>query len=288
MANYFDVSRAWRIFGIKRVIAGVGILVALVLLALTVNQSRIAISGSTLTSLGGGESAIARGETSALETRVAEADRTVAAQLKETRSLRELVDKYEAELNQLRPQLAELRQQVAGLQQAVQRSIRVAPQPPDMAVTVASTVLPAPPAHVRSAATDAAASTAVVVGTPVSCAGALSKPDQLMVLQFDRGEGTLRLEHHKTLDVLVATLKACPTLALEIKGYSDNRGSSKLNETLSLRRAELTAKYFEAHGIDPELMTVEGMASASPLASNTSEDGRARNRRVEIAVVKQP
>ena len=79
-----------------------------------------------------------------------------------------------------------------------------------------------------------------------------------------------------------------PTLALEIKGYSDNRGSSKLNETLSLRRAELTAKYFEAHGVDPELMTVEGMASASPLASNTSEDGRARNRRVEIAVVKQP
>lgn len=69
---------------------------------------------------------------------------------------------------------------------------------------------------------------------------------------------------------------------IEIIGYTDSQGSAEYNRELSRRRAEAVADYLANLGIDRDLMSVSGRGEADPVASNATEEGRARNRRVII------
>ena len=70
-----------------------------------------------------------------------------------------------------------------------------------------------------------------------------------------------------------------------ITGYTDNVGEPDYNSTLSLQRAEAVRDYLISLGADPKKFQVSGAGEAKPIADNSTEEGRAKNRRVEVAVV---
>jgi outer membrane protein OmpA-like peptidoglycan-associated protein len=71
---------------------------------------------------------------------------------------------------------------------------------------------------------------------------------------------------------------------IEIDGYTDSQGGEPLNIALSQRRAEAVRKFLVAHGVDADRVTARGFGPAKPVATNTTPEGRADNRRVEIVV----
>ena len=88
------------------------------------------------------------------------------------------------------------------------------------------------------------------------------------------------------LDEAVLILKKNPGIKVEIDGHTDNRGSAAYNMTLSERRAKAVMKYFVDNGIEAERLTTKGFGFTRPAASNDTEQGRAKNRRVELTPVK--
>jgi OOP family OmpA-OmpF porin len=102
-------------------------------------------------------------------------------------------------------------------------------------------------------------------------------------IYFDTDKADLKPESRSTLDEIVKLLKQEPTLKLHIVGHTDNVGEVAYNVGLSERRAgavvkELTAK----HGIAAARLRPAGVGMLSPVASNETDEGRAKNRRVEL------
>ena len=71
---------------------------------------------------------------------------------------------------------------------------------------------------------------------------------------------------------------------IRIIGHTDSRGADDYNRVLSERRANAVARHLADNGIPAKLIVVEGKGESRPIASNDTEEGRARNRRVEIDV----
>lgn len=99
---------------------------------------------------------------------------------------------------------------------------------------------------------------------------------------FVSGQGTLRPEAKSNLSKVVAFLNAHPKQAIRIEGHADANGSTRANQLMSQRRADAVRNALAAAGVDPKRMTAEGLGSAQPVASNDSEEGRAKNRRVDV------
>lgn len=102
---------------------------------------------------------------------------------------------------------------------------------------------------------------------------------------FTTGKATLRAESYPELDRLVRLLKENPSVRIEVSGHTDNTGSASLNKRLSRDRALSVKRYLESQGIDPERIEYEGYGFEKPIAPNTTPEGRAKNRRVEIEVI---
>jgi peptidoglycan-binding protein ArfA len=86
------------------------------------------------------------------------------------------------------------------------------------------------------------------------------------------------------LTQVAAKLKACPNAHATINGYTDNSGTQAVNVPLSNSRAQTIADFLVAHGVTSDRLTVRGLGSINPVATNDTPDGRAKNRRVEIMV----
>jgi OOP family OmpA-OmpF porin len=71
---------------------------------------------------------------------------------------------------------------------------------------------------------------------------------------------------------------------ITITGYTDNVGTADYNMKLSLRRAEAVRDYVISLGIDPNKLEVKGEGMSNPMADNSTEEGRAKNRRVEVEI----
>ena len=84
------------------------------------------------------------------------------------------------------------------------------------------------------------------------------------------------------LDDVAAHLRANPAVKAKIVGHTDDVGEAPFNEKLSLDRATSVKALLEARGIAADRLSAEGGGKASPIATNSTEDGRARNRRVEF------
>ncbi|MCG8426245.1 MAG: OmpA family protein [Chromatiales bacterium] len=85
------------------------------------------------------------------------------------------------------------------------------------------------------------------------------------------------------LDTVAAKIQASSgDERLVIVGHTDSVGRDAYNQELSERRASAVSSYLATKGINPAKMTTKGMGESSPVADNGSEDGRAKNRRVEI------
>jgi outer membrane protein OmpA-like peptidoglycan-associated protein len=88
------------------------------------------------------------------------------------------------------------------------------------------------------------------------------------------------------LDDVVKLLKENPLLIIQINGYTDNVGKPADNLLLSENRAKSVVNYLKAKGIDPKRLSYKGFGEAQPVSPNTTEAGRAQNRRTELKVVK--
>jgi len=85
-----------------------------------------------------------------------------------------------------------------------------------------------------------------------------------------------------TLDVAAETLRECPNVRTEVDGYTDSIGSETYNQALSLRRAESVKNYLMSHDVSPGRLEAKGFGESNPIADNSTEEGRAMNRRVEL------
>lgn len=102
---------------------------------------------------------------------------------------------------------------------------------------------------------------------------------------FDVGESDLRAEAERVLDEMAAFLLADATmLRLEVQGHTDSTGSASTNLALSERRAQAVADALLARLVPPERLVVKGYGPTRPVASNDTEEGRGRNRRVQLVV----
>lgn len=100
---------------------------------------------------------------------------------------------------------------------------------------------------------------------------------------FDFDKASIRPNSKPQLDEIAAFLKAHPELKVLIVGHTDAKGALEYNRDLSLQRAQAVVEALAAeNGIDRGRLTAVGIGMAAPVATNRTEEGRARNRRVEI------
>lgn len=103
-------------------------------------------------------------------------------------------------------------------------------------------------------------------------------------LKFATGSNQLSKKQTAPLNTLVQLMADNTTIQLEINGHTDNVGSLKINEKLSLSRAKVVMDYLVKKGIDSKRLSIKGYAFAKPIEDNKTSKGRALNRRVEIVV----
>lgn len=105
---------------------------------------------------------------------------------------------------------------------------------------------------------------------------------------FDSGKYDLKPGSTKMLINSLVGVKARPGWLIVVSGHTDNTGNPKINQTLSLRRAEAVRHWMRDTGDVPEsCFAVQGYGENRPIATNDTPDGRALNRRVEISLVPQ-
>ncbi len=92
-------------------------------------------------------------------------------------------------------------------------------------------------------------------------------------------------ESASELDRLVNLMKKYPGLKIKISGHTDNSGSLQANLNLSEKRAQSIANYLTSKGIDKNRMQIAGYAYLKPIASNDTEEGRRKNRRIEVLIL---
>ena len=104
-------------------------------------------------------------------------------------------------------------------------------------------------------------------------------------LKFESGKVNLRKKIYIGVDSLVVFMQENPNASLVISGHTDNTGTLKINQKLSLQRAMVVSNYLIKKGIDKKRMTQKGFADTRPISDNKTSKGRALNRRVDIEVV---
>jgi OOP family OmpA-OmpF porin len=103
---------------------------------------------------------------------------------------------------------------------------------------------------------------------------------------FDYNKSVIKTKYYPDLDAVVEILKQNPYLNIEIQGHTCNIGSKKYNKGLSERRAKSVYDYFVKKGIDPRRLSKIGYWFSRPAASNSTEEGRVLNRRVELKPIR--
>ncbi|WP_318388676.1 OmpA family lipoprotein [Enterobacter sp.] len=101
---------------------------------------------------------------------------------------------------------------------------------------------------------------------------------------FDSSSATLKPAGANTLTGVAMVLKEYPKTAVNVVGYTDSTGGKDLNMRLSQQRADAVASSLITQGVDAGRLRTSGMGPANPIASNSTEDGKAQNRRVEITL----
>jgi outer membrane protein OmpA-like peptidoglycan-associated protein len=114
----------------------------------------------------------------------------------------------------------------------------------------------------------------------------LVKADSLIILGaellFETNKSALRSEHFLTLNSIVEYLQMHPERSVRISGHTDNVGKEANNLALSKQRADVVAEYLIRNGIDRVRIETAGLGSAKPIAENKTNEGRKKNRRVEL------
>jgi OOP family OmpA-OmpF porin len=104
----------------------------------------------------------------------------------------------------------------------------------------------------------------------------------VLYINFDFNKVTLKPDAAQVIADVAALLKSDPSLRLAVEGHTDSVGSRAYNERLSAQRAATVAQALVAKGIVADRLTSAGLGDSHPLAGNDINEGRARNRRVEL------
>ncbi len=115
----------------------------------------------------------------------------------------------------------------------------------------------------------------------------LSQPLTLDSIYFGIASARLRPESKKQVDELVKILKAFPNVDIRIEGHTDNFGIPARNLRLSFIRAASVKRYLTLNGIDPDRITTVGSGDTKPLADNSTPEGKLKNRRIEVFIMKK-
>lgn len=102
---------------------------------------------------------------------------------------------------------------------------------------------------------------------------------------YPTNSSTLNASAQTSLSQFASSLLNNPDTDVSIIGYTDNTGTDKINNPLSEARAESVYNYLRQSGVAGNRMTVKGMGSADPIASNSTAAGRSQNRRVEVYII---
>ena len=106
-----------------------------------------------------------------------------------------------------------------------------------------------------------------------------------LYLNFDTGKWDIRPESASVVKEITALMQQQPALKISIEGHTDNVGTPAANKTLSENRARAVMQAVVAQGIAADRLRSAGHGQERPIADNRSEDGRAKNRRVELVKV---
>jgi outer membrane protein OmpA-like peptidoglycan-associated protein len=116
-------------------------------------------------------------------------------------------------------------------------------------------------------------------------AGEIDKTGRVAVygITFATGKSDITGDSAKVLAEIASLLERKPDWRLRVEGHTDNVGSARSNQELSTRRAQAVKAWLGTkHGVKPERLESQGLGDARPVADNGTEQGRAKNRRVEL------
>ena len=103
---------------------------------------------------------------------------------------------------------------------------------------------------------------------------------------FATAKAEIRKRSHDVLNQVASILKANQQITrLRIEGHTDNQGDAAYNMRLSQERAEAVLRYLTGRGVSGRVLVAKGFGESKPIAKNTSNKGRAKNRRVEFVIV---
>jgi outer membrane protein OmpA-like peptidoglycan-associated protein len=102
---------------------------------------------------------------------------------------------------------------------------------------------------------------------------------------FDTGKATIQPSSDSTLNEIVKLMQDNADLKLRVEGHTDNVGAAAANQSLSERRAQSVKAWLVSHGIAEDRLSIKGFGDTRPVADNSTDEGKTKNRRVELAKI---
>jgi len=101
-------------------------------------------------------------------------------------------------------------------------------------------------------------------------------------IHFDTGKATIQPDSENVLGEIAKLLQQDPDLKLRVEGHTDSQGNAAANQALSERRAQAVVAWLVTHEVGASRLMAKGLGPSKPIADNSTEEGRAKNRRVEL------
>lgn len=105
-------------------------------------------------------------------------------------------------------------------------------------------------------------------------------------LIFEQGKAVINPKSFTELDEVVAMLKENPKMEIQLEGHTDNQGNAEANMKLSQSRVDAVKKYLTSKGIAKDRVQTKAFGGSKPIATENTEAARAKNRRVEMRILK--
>lgn len=104
----------------------------------------------------------------------------------------------------------------------------------------------------------------------------------ILYINFDSGKSTIKKESMPVVEQIIEMMKQAPDINISVEGHTDSDGSSESNLKLSEARAKAVVDAIVKKGINKSRLTSKGYGEEKPIADNSTEEGKAKNRRVEL------
>ena len=120
-----------------------------------------------------------------------------------------------------------------------------------------------------------------------SIADELTKSGHIAVygIHFETAKATILPDSESVLSEIAKMLQQNPDVKVRVEGHTDNVGQAASNQSLSEKRAQAVVAWLTSHGIEASRLKAKGWGASKPIEDNGTEDGRAKNRRVELVKI---